>query len=242
MNITIRQMEAFLAVAETESFTRAAERIHVTQSAISVLIRELEQQLQVRLFDRNTRSVNLTEAGRAFFPFVEKSLAELETAIRSTRELREKKRGRLIVAGPPLIASTLLPGVIGDFQKVYPGVTVILRDMLADDIALRVRTGEVDLGIGTFHLSDPGLLITVKATDRLVIMCPRKHPLAVKRKVRWIDLDRHSSLRQIVDRTIEPVNRDIALITAHGKSLSPAAEAFVEVLTRSLRQQKRQQT
>lgn len=298
MDITIRQLEAFLAVAETEGFTRAAERIHLTQSAISVLIRELELQLQVRLFDRNTRSVNLTEAGRAFFPFVEKSLAELQTAIQNTRELMEKKRGRLIVAAPPLIASTLLPGVIAGFRRQYPGVTVILRDLLTDDIVLRVRNGEVDLGVGTFHLSDPGLAVAVKSTDRLVVLCPQGHPLLRKRKVRWrelagypmIALDRHSSLRQIVDKTLdaaacnqapalevsfvatavgmvesglgiavlpayamlhkggariqsrdltEPVvNRDIAVITARGKSLSPAAEAFVDELSRSLRLRK----
>jgi len=78
MNISRRQLEAFLAVARLSGFTRAAERLHLTQSAVSLLVRELESQLSVRLFDRTTRAVQLTDAGRELYPFAEKALAELQ--------------------------------------------------------------------------------------------------------------------------------------------------------------------
>jgi len=222
MNITLRQIEAFLAVAQLEGFTRAAERIHLTQSAISVLIRELEEQIGVRLFDRTTRAVRLTEAGKEFFPFAEKALAELQTALHNTRDLIAKKRGRLVLAAPPLIASHLLPPVMAKFQEMYPGVAIVLKDLRADDILLRVRSGEVDFGVGTFHRLDEELESAPLITDSLILVCSKEHPLTKKRRVRWKDLadhplitlDRHSSLRHLIDRTLESA----------GCSISPAYE------------------
>jgi LysR family transcriptional regulator, carnitine catabolism transcriptional activator len=210
MDITLRQLEAFLAVAQNDGFTRAAERIHLTQSAVSVLVRELEGQLGVRLFDRTTRAVRLTEAGRELYPFAEKALADLATAIDNTRDLLAKKRGRVVVAAPPLIASHLLPPVIGRFQKVYPGVSVVLRDWLTDEILARVASGEVDLGIGTFHRLERELVHRPLVTDSLLLVCPKSHPLGKKKKAKWrdlagcsvISLDRHSSLRDLVDRRL----------------------------------------
>ncbi len=211
MNITLRQIEAFVAVAQLEGFTRAAERVHLTQSAISVLIRELEEQLGVRLFDRTTRAVQLTEAGKQFFPFAEKAMAELEIALQTTQGLLAKKHGRLVLAAPPLIAAHLLPRLIAEFQGLYPGVSVVVRDLLADDIQARVRSGEVDFGMGTFQKSDQDLASTPLLTDVLILACPKGSALGNRRSVRWKDLagqpiialDRHSSLRRLVDRTLE---------------------------------------
>ncbi len=293
MDITLRQIEAFLAVAQNEGFTRAAERIHLTQSAVSLLVRELESQLGVRLFDRTTRAVRLTEAGKELYPFAEKALAELQTAIDNTRDLLAKKRGRLVVGAPPLIASHLLPRVVAKFSRTYPGITLVLRDLLADEILSRVRSGEVEIGIGTFHRIDEELESTELMTDTLILVCPRSHPLAKKKTPRWkdleghplISLDRHSSLRHLVDRTRESVEsydrpayeisfittaigmveaglgisvlpsyilsstrhsnlhtrkltepvvqRQIAIVTRRGRSLSPSAHAFVELARRT---------
>ncbi len=211
MNLSLRQLEGFLAVAQLSSFTRAAERLHLTQSAVSVLVRELESQLSVRLFDRTTRAVTLTDAGRELYPFAEKALAELQAGIDNTRELLAKKRGRVVLAAPPLIASHLLPPAISRFREVYPGIAVVLRDLLTDEILTRVSSGEVDFGIGTFHRLEEGLESQTLATDSLILVAPRGHRLTRKRKPRWKDLDgeplialdRHSSLRHLIDRTLE---------------------------------------
>jgi DNA-binding transcriptional LysR family regulator len=213
MDITLRQIEAFLAVARHEGFTRAAERMHLTQSAVSVLVRELESQLGARLFDRTTRAVQLTDAGMELHPFAEKAVAELQTAIDNTRDLLAKKRGCLVVGAPPLIASHLLPPVVARFSRAYPGLTLVLRDLLADEILSRVRSGEVEIGIGTFHRVGDELESVELMADSLILVCPRRHPLAKRRTTRWKDLeghpliclDRHSSLRQLVDRTRESV-------------------------------------
>lgn len=234
MNITIRQIEAFLAVAQLGGFTRAAERIHLTQSGISVLIRELEVQLKVRLFDRTTRAVQLTEAGKEFFPFAEKAMAELQTALDNTQDLLAKKRGRLILAAPPLIASHLLPPVVAKFREKYSGVTIVLKDLLADEILLRVRSGEVDFGIGTFHRLDDELTSTSLIADSLILVCPKGHPLAKKRRVNWkdlaghplISLDRHSSLRHLVDSTLEAAG--CLDVPAHEVSFITTAIGMVE--------------
>jgi DNA-binding transcriptional LysR family regulator len=210
MDITIRQLEAFLAVAQNEGFTRAAERIHLTQSAVSVLVRELEGQLGVRLFDRTTREVRLTDAGRELYSVAEKALADLATAVESTRDLLEKKRGRLVVAAPPLIASHLLPPIVAGFRALHPGVTVVLRDWLADEILSRVASGEVDIGVGTFLRMGKEILDVPLVTDSLLLVCPRSHPFGRRKELRWKDLagerlialDRHSSLRHLVDRTL----------------------------------------
>ena len=106
-NITLRQLRAFVAVAELGSFTAAAGRMHLTQSALSVLVRELERELGARLFDRHTRRVLMTEAGHELLPYATRVLAELEQAASSVAGLRDKRRGRLRLAVPQLMASTL---------------------------------------------------------------------------------------------------------------------------------------
>jgi DNA-binding transcriptional LysR family regulator len=296
MNISLRQLEAFLAVSQLSGFTRAAERLHLTQSAVSLLVRELESQLSVRLFDRTTRAVRLTDAGRELYPFAEKALAELQAGIDNTKDLLAKKRGRVVLAAPPLIASHLLPPVVSRFRETYPGVAVVLRDLLADEILARVSSGEVDFGIGTFHRLDETLESKTLATDSLILVAPRGHALTRKRRLRWRDLaaeslialDRHSSLRHLVDRTLEAagceglpayevsfittaigmvesglgvavlpsyillstrhsrvetrligepvVEREIAIVTRAGKSLSPAAADFAGFAKRQVRE------
>jgi DNA-binding transcriptional LysR family regulator len=296
MNISLRQLEAFLAVSQLEGFTRAAERLHLTQSAVSLLVRELENQLSVRLFDRTTRAVGLTDAGRELYPFAEKAIADLQAGIDNTRDLLAKKKGRVVLGAPPLLASHLLPPVIARFGESYPGVAVSLRDLLADEIVARVASGEVDFGIGTFHRLEEDLEIQTLARDSLILVAPRKHALARKRKLRWRDLeatplialDRHSGLRHLVDRTLEAagsdprpayevsfittaigmveaglgiavlpsysllstrhfrvetrlleepvVEREIALVSRAGRSLSPAAESFAEFARNHVRE------
>src|SRR5512146_1724896 len=102
MNITLRQLQAFVAVAGAGGFTGAAEHLHVAQSVVSILVKELEAELGIRLFDRTTRRVELTEAGREFQANAQRLIADLDHAVRQTQDLVERKRGRIAVAAPPL--------------------------------------------------------------------------------------------------------------------------------------------
>lgn len=208
MNITLRQIRAFISVAQLGGFTPAADRLHLTQSALSVLIRGLERELRVRLFDRTTRKVQLTEAGRDFYPIAEKTLGDLQSAVASSKELAEKKRGRVTIAATPLISSIVLPKAIARYCANYPGIGVVLRDgTVAGQIQRMVQEGEVDIGIAPAAKSERGLEADAFMIDTLVLACPRGHALTKKARVTWRDLanypfialSRDNSVQQLVD-------------------------------------------
>jgi DNA-binding transcriptional LysR family regulator len=210
MNMTLRQVRAFLAVAQAGSFTVAANRLHLTQSAVSVLISELEAVFGLRLFDRTTRLVQLTDAGREFQPVAQKVMLELEGAVASSRELAAQKRGRVAVAATPLMSSLLLPRAIARYAQLQPGISVVLHDVLAGQIQPKVRDGEVDFGIGTFERSARELVAEPLMTDTLVLACAVDHPLASRNQVTWralaghpfIALTRDNSVGQLINESL----------------------------------------
>src|SRR5262245_25797011 len=106
MNVTVRQLRAFVFVAQTRSFTKAAQRLHVTQSALSLLIRQLEDTLQVQLVDRSSRSVELTVAGAELLDSAERLLDDLDATLASVAELGAKQRGKVVVAAPYILSTT----------------------------------------------------------------------------------------------------------------------------------------
>src|SRR4051794_13882074 len=134
MNLTLRQLRAFEAVADLGSFTEAARRLHLTQAAMSVLVRELENGLGGRLLHRHPRRVELSEAGRDFHVFVQRLLRELDDAVQGVASLRDKRRGLLRVAAPQLMACTLMPRVIAGYQQRFPEVEVRLIDTLPEQM------------------------------------------------------------------------------------------------------------
>jgi DNA-binding transcriptional LysR family regulator len=216
MNITLRQIQAFRTVAEFGSFTRAAERLNVAQPALSLSIRELERELNLRLFDRTTRRVELTAAGREFLQSADKLLADLDRAVRDARDLSEMKRGRIVVAAPPLLAAMIVPAAIAAYNAAHPGIDVGLVDVRNDQILDRLRAGEADLAIGTFDERADGIRREVLAQDTLALFCAPSSPLAKKRRVRWADLadqklimlTRDSSIRALTERTLAQIGQD----------------------------------
>src|SRR4051812_6265433 len=113
MNLSLRQLRAFAAIAKLQSFTRAAEQLHITQPGLSGMVRDIEEQLECRLFERTTRAVALTEHGRAFLPVVTRVLAELDAATASLSQLSAASGRRLLVGATPVIASSILPEACG---------------------------------------------------------------------------------------------------------------------------------
>src|SRR5689334_11913980 len=122
MNVSLRQLRAFVAVCDTGSFTGAARQLHITQSALSLLIKDLETELGIRLLERTTRNVRLSEAGASFRPLVNGVLQDLERAIASVADLRDLKRGVARIAAPQLMSLTLLPQVLPTHRARHPGV------------------------------------------------------------------------------------------------------------------------
>lgn len=211
MNITLRQLQGFRTVAELGSFTRAAQRLQMAQPALSLSVRELEAELHVRLFDRTTRRVELTAAGREFLHSTEKLIADLELSIRNARDLTDRKRGRLTIAAPPLLAAMIVPPAIADYKKTFPGVEVRLVDTQTDDIVAKVQSGEVDCGVGTFAEVEQGIRREVLLEDSLMVWCAPRSPAAKQPRIKWSELQewplvmmtRASNIRMMVERACE---------------------------------------
>src|SRR5438046_3962158 len=132
LNLSTRQVRAFLALAEHRNFTRAAQQSHLSQSAFSTLIRGLEDQLGVRLFDRDTRKVDLTAEGRLFREGAARLLDDFATAMEDLGEHAARRRGRVALAALPSLAAGWLPPVLTDFRARYPGIEVAVSDVLSD--------------------------------------------------------------------------------------------------------------
>jgi DNA-binding transcriptional LysR family regulator len=212
MNVTVRQLRAFVAVAQLSGFSAAATRLHLTQSALSMLVRTLEDEIGVALFERTTRSVKLTDAGRDFLPQAEKMLTDLHNAVAGTRLHAERARGRLVVAVSPTFASTQLPALLAQYREAHPEVLLVLRDDASPrQIRRLVQEGEADIGIGPLERGERGwFVIDVLMDDELTLACPAAHPLAAHEKVAWSELAdtpligfaRDNALQQLVEQAL----------------------------------------
>lgn len=188
MNVTLRQLQAFLAVAQTGSFTLAAERLFITQSALSSLIKELENTLGLRLFDRSTRRLRLSVVGQELHPHIEKILQDLEGVVSEAGNLKALQRGKVRIAVPQLLACTLLPEVMADFKRQHPGVQLRLIDCPVESVMARVFSGEVDIGLGPERETNSDIEATELFTLPFMVVVPPDHALAQQSQVRWQDI------------------------------------------------------
>jgi DNA-binding transcriptional LysR family regulator len=209
-HLSLRQLRAFLAVAQESSMTRAAARLHLTPSALSMLIRSMEDDLGMRLFERTTRRVVLTDAGSQFLPTVEQVFAQLDGGIAALQQSQRIKAARLRIATSPLLASALFPKVIASFRAQHPHVSVVLLDGAVDSLSDLVRRGEADMAVCTANSDLTDLSTQLLYVDKLMLACHVDHPLAQLREVAWprlveeplILMQRGSGLRSLVEKTI----------------------------------------
>lgn len=157
MNISSRQLKAFLLTARLGNFTKAAEAMHITQAGLSVMMRELETQLDARLFDRTTRTVTLTGAGEKFLPAAIRAMDEIEGAAAQINAIGEKARHTLRIAATPFVSSNLMPPICGHFRERYPEVAIQFVDCALQQVHDLVENGEVDLGFGFFFKAARGI-------------------------------------------------------------------------------------
>jgi DNA-binding transcriptional LysR family regulator len=189
MNVTLRQLRVFIEVARLQSFSRAGDEIGLTQSAVSRCVRELEAEIGVKLVDRTTREVQLTDVGANLIASVERLLNDLDDALREIREIGEQRRGRVVVAASPTVACRLMPQVVAVCGRQYPYVTLGLRDDVQSDVVRKVRSGEVDFGvvIGPFTAED--LETHTLTTDSFCVVVRGDHAFAGREQVGWNELD-----------------------------------------------------
>jgi DNA-binding transcriptional LysR family regulator len=187
MNVTLKQLRAFVALARTGSFTLAAESLFVTQSALSGLIKEFEQVLGVRVVDRSTRRIQLSDMGRELYPLVEKNLHDLDRVLQDVAQRKDLKTGLVRVAAPQLMASTLLPEIIAAYNLHQQGIQIKLIDSVVESITSRVFSGEVDFGIGPERDPNSDILAETLFQGRFMAVFPQGHPLGKLKKIRWAD-------------------------------------------------------
>jgi len=176
--MTIRQLEVFLAIAHAQSFSRAAERIHLSQPTLSEHMKELEEELGVPLFIRHSRSVSLTEPGRVFEDYATRVVSTLAAGRHAIAELDGLKRGSLVVGASTTPGTYVLPARIAKFRQQYPGITVALRIANSRAVEERVRDGEVDLAVIGGHVLGPSeRCVAAGIVDELQLIVPPDYPV-----------------------------------------------------------------
>lgn len=176
-NITIKQLRAFVALAREASFTRAASRLNISQSALTITIRQIEEEVGLKLFDRTTRSVHLTSHAHAFLPVAERILQDLSRSLDELTALAERKRGNVVAAASASFLCYVLAPTVTQLQKRFPGIRVKLLNT-PDSLARRVLEEEIDFGVTNILQAPHGLESYPLLDDTFGVICPAEHPLA----------------------------------------------------------------
>ena len=190
MNISIRQLTAFIKVADNGSFTRASEQMYLTQSAVSGLIKELESSLDIVLFDRTTRQLTLSAVGRHLLPQARRVLNEMHLFENEASSLTSLAQGQVRLAVSQFAASSM-PAVIAQFAKDYPDISVSLLDCSAENVLEHIQDIEVDLGVGTelgFMDTEDDINADLLYELPFCVVIPDNHVLAKKSELIWQDL------------------------------------------------------
>ncbi|AXP02530.1 LysR family transcriptional regulator [Pseudomonas sp. FP2300] len=205
--MTLKQVRAFLAVAQSLSFAVACERLHLSQSALSLTIKALEEGLGGRLFSRNTRNVALTPEGESLLPLARRLIADWDNAEDEMRQRFTLQRGRVTLAAMPSFAGNLLPPILKTFRARYPNVNVTVNDVINEQVLEMVRDRHVELGVAFEPMQGSSLAFTPLYLDRFVAVVPLDSPLAQLREIHWqtlleqpfITLQRPSTVRVMLE-------------------------------------------
>ncbi|KAA2313904.1 LysR family transcriptional regulator [Pseudooceanicola sediminis] len=293
-HLTIRQLRAIHAIYATGRVSAAAQRLNVSQSAVSVLLGQAEAAMDTRLFDRTTRSLSPTQAVEQMIGIVERILGDLDALDHAVRELKVLERGTVRIGATPATGIALLPAVVRRYKAEYPNILIIMNDCAPDQLFSIIETERVDFGLGLPPPDRMRFDWQPVHNDPLNVVLHRDHPLAAQDTVRWAQLDmqpliasrRDYGVRELVEATLKSVgaranivneigflysaewmaacdmglcvfprrlaeaihtpevvfrplvdpvvSRPISVLTRRGRSMSPPAARFVELLLAEL--------
>ena len=211
-NVTLRQLRAFLAVAQERSFTHAAVRLRLTQSALTLSVKTLEAEIGAKLLDRTTRSVVPTMQGERFIAVAERLIEEMERALDDIWAHAERQRGLVVVAATASLISHAFAPALGVLASRHPGISVRIVEEHTAGAARRLLAGEVDFAVTTLPSPDPTLEAVPLLRDRFGLVCPGDHPLArggdvlgwgVLRDYPLLGLGAESGIRTLIERYAE---------------------------------------
>jgi LysR family carnitine catabolism transcriptional activator len=216
MNITLKQVRTFVTIAQSKSFAEAGDILHLSQPALSISMKNLEETIGGKLLARSTRTLSLTPEGKLFFPVAKRLLTDFDDAFIELSELFSLKRGNLSLAAMPSFASTHLPQHLLAFTEKYQEIKVRVHDVIAEEAVAMVQTGKVEFAISF----DPGefddLNFETLFSDQLLAVFPEDHALAQAdalvqgddltwqqlSQYPFIALQRPSSIRMLMENTL----------------------------------------
>lgn len=239
MNVSLRQLRIFVTVAQVHSFSRAGDVIGLSQSAISHSVKELERQCGVRLLDRTTREVVMTEAGQQLAARLERLLDELNSTLRDAGRVGQQLSGTVRVAASQTISAHLIPQCIALSNLRYPEIDFVLHDRPQQWVLESIRQGEVDFGI----VIDPGpvsnLQCEVVLSEPFLLLCREDHPFSQMPQVPWQALDGErlvlqdyaSGSRPLIDAALarQHIAAQIVQEIGHPATLFPMVEAGIGI-------------
>ncbi|HGM5002141.1 TPA: LysR substrate-binding domain-containing protein [Serratia marcescens] len=239
MNYSLKQLRVFVAIARHGSFSRAGEAIGLTQSAISHSVKELETEVGVRLLDRTTREVVLTDAGLRLANRVERLLDELQAALLDARSFGVQRSGTVRVATSQTISAHLMPQCIAAGEREYPEIRIMLRDQAQQQVLHSVRNAEVDFGIVVDPVQAVDLECEAVLHEPFLLLCRDDHPFAEQQEVRWSALngcrlvlqDYASGSRPLIDSALrqQGVEAQVVQEIGHPATLFPMVAAGIGI-------------
>ncbi|WP_028672151.1 LysR substrate-binding domain-containing protein [Saccharospirillum impatiens] len=227
----LRHLRYCVALAEVQNFTRAAERTHVTQSTLSHQIKQLEDELGVALFNRNGKSVTLTEAGRDFVDSIAPILKNVDAAVGALKNTPDQLTGELRIAATHSFNVQLIPQCLAAFMAKFPQVRVVVEELSGDQIAQGLESGSLDLGVSYRPAVPRGLWFEPLFNEELKLIMNRAHPLANRKRVRMVELNglplalltRNFSTRQLLDECFQAAGAEPQIV-AELNAISPMVE------------------
>ena len=210
MNVSLRQLRVFLAAAQERNFSRAGNAVGLTQPAVSRSILELESTLGLKLIDRTTREVVLTEAGQSLAARLPRVLDELDQTLLDVRGFASARRGKVRVASSPTLSANLMPACIAACTRQEPDIELVLLDRVQQDALDSVRSGEVDFGVVIEPSSCDDLTVETILSEPFVLVVPKGHALSRRHGVPWsalqgrplVLLDHSSGSRRLIDQAL----------------------------------------
>lgn len=218
MNPSIRHLRAFVTVAELQSFSLAAQRISITASAVSLLVRDLEREVGFSLFDRTTRRVLLSKAGRDLLPAAQQALRQVQAFMITANDIQNRSTGSVRVAAPMIVAHAMLPPAMAEYRRLHPQVSVRPVDCDVEDLVRIVDEDHADLAIGPDRPTSDDVERVSLYDSPWVLWCSSSHPLARRRRVSWATL---------ADEAVIAAGRDYETRVAEALQGAPAAQRFV---------------
>ncbi|WP_417553862.1 LysR substrate-binding domain-containing protein [Marinomonas fungiae] len=217
--MNIKQVKAFLSVAESLSFAQAANQLHLSQPALSLAIKGLEEALGGKLLTRTTRTIALTPEGDALVPIAKRLLAQWQDAEDEMKQRFALQMGKISIAAMPSFAGSLLPKAIQQYHQRFPNIQIAIDDVLSDIVVERVANNSVELGVTFEPQHSEGLTFYPLYNDEFIAILPNHHPLASQQEVTWtallqhnfITLQRPSSVRKMIENTLKDANIDLTV-------------------------------